>query len=615
MNKIDPVPKRKTILAWTLVLVFAFICIGAALFAENSQIGASSEKNPFGPSLRINTSEGSSSQTAPVTDGVCATKPNSTQCSRCISTLSTIDSKMAANYGTGISTDSAGTAISDIDELSDSGNMSPTDADNYIAQIKQACEEPVTTSDPCAEANNQLTALSKDGTVPALQTKINELLNSDKSSTEIANTLDFYRTDDAGLIDSTEYPLQSDEMADIADLYDECANSICEDATEQLTALSQDSTIPALQTKLKELLNSSKSPSEISDTLDIYRSDDAGLIDVTNNKLQADEMADIADLFDKCATETKGGTEENGGQTNPNQTTVTDGSNTGTKISDSYKKWFKWMMVAEMLKSIIAGDWETALTSALALGLGSDDITKYAYMLQAANNDPQALLAYVMSDTLDGGGIDYSDLDQIGSTGSNQWYNQNYLQRRATELASDLFMIDAATSILSSVGDLISNFMGDEEAAEFQEKWDGSLESLQEIMTTVTTLNYSDIAGLTNSSLYDDYSLLNWISGGYTNTYSSQYPYGTTTSGTSSSTGYATSTPITDALLSSLSATNNSFYILVRQPLSSLEYNIQKLAGSIFPTSRGIFFLSQYNTLYQLIQNSEYGTAVWQLIK
>lgn len=676
MNKIDPVPKRKTILAWTLVLVFAFICIGAALFAENSQIGASSEKNPFGPSLRINTSEGSSSQTAPVTDGVCATKPNSTQCSKCTSTLSTINNEMTTSYGSGISTTSAGSAISEIDELSDSGNMSPTDADNYITQIKQVCEESDETDtegDSCQEADTQLSSLSTDTTVPSdTQTKLKALLDSSKSPEEISTFLKSYSEDYAYYVSEPDKIELSEKLSSVADLYDECAASAetatgtCEEATtlasselypgqttDLATINSGDSeAISALSKRLKTDAQSVGTTSEYGQFYTSLSSKVAGCAEEVNPCNQAAELAaselypgqngDIATINSgnksnisalaqeiSAASESVGADSEYGqfyselsskisecADTATTSATETK-TGTGTTLSSDYTKYFKWMMIAQLVNAIISGDWETALSSAAALGLGSDNVTRYAYMLQAANNDPQALFAYVMSDTLDGGGIDYSDLDQIGSTGSNQWYNQNYLQRRATDMANDLFKIDAVTSILSSVGDLISNFMGDDEAAEFQEKWDGSLESLQEIMTTITTLNYSDIAGLTNSSLYDDYSWLNWLSGGYTNTYSSQYPYSTsgTGAGTSSTTGYATSAPVTDALLSSLSATNNSFSILIRQPLSSLEYSIQKLTGSIFPTSRGIFFLSQYNTLYELIQNSEYGTAVWQLIK
>ena len=604
VNKIEPVPKRKTILAWTLVMAFAVVCIGLALFAENSVIFGSSDTGDYGPSAIINTSKGTGSTQNKVTDGVCATSPTSAQCGNCSSALGTVSADIKENYGTTISTTSAETAKDQIDDISVGGNMSQTEATKYKNTIISACEstnEPE--NDPCTDAKNQLTTLSKDGTVPALQTKLKELVNSNKSSTEIANTLNFYTSDDAGLITSSEYPLQADEMSDIADLYEECANSICTDAEEQLTALSRDTSLnDDLETKLNELLNSSKSPSEISSSLNILKSDDAGLISSTAQPLQYDEMTDISELYSRCAQEKRSGaTDDTGGQTDQGQSDDADGdeSDKGTEIGN-YSKYFKWMMIAEMLKSIIAGDWETALTSAIALGLSSDDVTRYASMLQAANNDPGAFAAYVVSDLADGNGLNYRDLDQIASTGTTNRYNQSYLQQRATEMANDLFKIDAITSVLSSVGDLISNFMGDEEAAEFQEKWDGSLESLQEIMTTITTLNYSDIAGLANNSLYN----------------TSQYQYGTsgTATGDSSATNYATSVPVTETLLSSLSETNSTFYIVLRQPLSNLEYNIQRIAGSIIPTSRGILFLSQYNTLYRLIQSNQYGEAIWQLI-
>ncbi len=231
MNKINPVNKRKTVIAWILVVGLAVICIGLSLYLQQNRIFGSELTTPQFKEVQINTREVEN----PCADGIAGPECQAYLEGNCTDTLDTISAEFYSTTGLTLSTDQSA-AIGDIQGQLDAGNVSESTASQWISTINQNCS----VIDTCADAYAQLSSLSQDQTIPALQTKLKELQTEDLTPTQIANSLRFYRTDDAGIFIASDYILQSDEMSDIADLFDECAEDQAAEGSVQVAQCAEE---------------------------------------------------------------------------------------------------------------------------------------------------------------------------------------------------------------------------------------------------------------------------------------------------------------------------------------------------------------------------------------
>jgi len=609
MNKLSPVPKRKTTLAWVLVLGLAVLCIGFSLFLENSKIFGAAENSSWCNNL----SELGYQGTGCVPTGKIITTPGGTTspgtgddttqepCSSVREQIKTDVTKLGERArGFEISADDVDKLTNQelLSQLKSIGSPDSETLQGDISSLEKCLGQQTQCSDACATVSQKLESAKSgnDTTSISFWQNIDSKCKSNATPTEISQILINKGT---GSPDPTYNSL--------AARFKSCAGG---QTTTQGTCKNEEL---ALQQALGYQGSDGNVVTAVDETKDKNRYKE--FVDNSKGTGSYNKNNAAYEAWIKCVNQQ---TTETGLQPPENAPA------TGNIIDTST---YRWLAIMNLLSSIASGDYPSALAAAAAL-FGTE---KTMQMYAAAGGNPEMLYGLALNELANGESstTGWSRLVGPNGTGGNNngLFDTNYLQRRAQQMATDLWKLDIFKGILSSAGNLVTLFMGDEEGSKFQEKWDGALDNVFEIVTGATMLKYADIAAFTNSYMGSNYSNYDWLNGGY-NGYTYNAETGTYYDPQTGRSYYTDGTEYTGdvtipgvynqqaarSLVNLIPAGNNTFYVMARGSLSALDTQLQRVVGMVFPTARGIFFLDQYNNLYQYIGKAQSGNAIQRII-